>query len=395
MMAEAPQRRLASISLTLDRYLLELTFLLNIIMKKTISALLAVFGFITIFASADVTFEIAYTDEPGEGFHIRPEAQKSLEEAVALVFSWLDHDAVVKIKVESFVDPSQITLATVETNSIKDRIIPGIYHTHLARKILFNEYENDNDYDAIISVNFANEDRYAYENELGSNQSDFKSIIMHELTHALGFTSWIQEGDEDIDESACLKLVYLHYQKLETKARNNVCWKMVKKLIASGISVDWMLLNYNNDAEAFTHFDTFLVDDKGNKLIDTESFKFLREDLFELEDEDPRKTLYFPIERSEGVKLYPLNGMDASHMRETLDTDSVALMSPAISRGLAFRQWPPLESKIMQILGYKLKPYEEDSWIWKCMIDGYEDGGIRKLTMGTDGVFSKEIVEAK
>lgn len=365
---------------------------MTIIIKKTKFALLfacviSLTSSISVFA--DVSFEIIYTDEPGDGFHIRPEARKSLEEAVALVFSWLDHDAFVKIKVESFIDPDETHLAEAKANNVKEAIVPDIYHAHLARKILFNECENDLGYYARIRVNFYDEDKYAYGDRLMSNQQDFKSLIMHELTHNLGFTSWI---NDDVDfESACLELTYLYYQKLEVNAENNVCYEVVRELIDSGVSADWMLLNYNNEDESFTYFDTFLVDDQGNKVIDTENFKFLRKDLFKLEDEDPEKTLYFPVEDNGVVKLYPLNGIDASHLKQP--ADRYALMAPGLFRGVAFTQWPPLERAIMQALGYKLKPVQEGSWVWQWIGDNEGDGVIWKVTMDIDGVISKKVVE--
>lgn len=152
-------------------------------MNKLIATLVAFLSFITTSSFADIKFEIVYTDKPGEGFHIRPVAQKSLEEAVALVFSWLDHDAVVRIEVESYVDHSERTLASCGVPKLEK--IPRIYHTYLASKILLNEHENGREYDATIYVNFAHEHMFVYGDDI-ARKIDFKTVIIHELTHALG-----------------------------------------------------------------------------------------------------------------------------------------------------------------------------------------------------------------
>lgn len=326
-------------------------------MIKSTSVLLVLFlVFLTNAIFGEIKFEIVYTDELGEGFHIRPEARKAVEEAVGEVFSWLDHDGNVRIEVKSIIDPDRGVLAEAGSTHIRNAIIPGIYHTHLARKILFNEYDKDWDYDATITVNFASED-YIYEDEVSSVNYDFKAIIVHELTHALGFTSFIDKDEEDEDdfERACQEVMYLYYQGFEAEIKNNVCRETVDKVIGSGISVDWMLLNHNKESETFTYFDTFLVDNDGNKVVDTASLKFLRKDLFKLEDGDPGKTLYFPFEKEGELYLYPLNGMDAAH----LALGAGALMESEYSKGLLCRQWSDIERKIMEALGYKLKPVKK------------------------------------
>lgn len=338
-------------------------------MSKLIVVLIAFLCVFTISVFADVKFEIVYTDKPGEGFHIRPEAQKAVEEATALVFSWLDHDANVRIEVKSTIDPDADYFAKAKSHHGTEIIIPGIYHTQLARNILFAGSENDWEYDACVIVNFTKEIEFAYGDEVSNERVDFKAFFIHELTHALGFISWIEADDKEIDPGSFLEAVYLYYQGFEGEIKSSKYKEIIEKLIESGVTVDFILLNYNlinNDSEAFTYFDTFLVDDEGNKVVDTAKLQFIRQDLFKLENGNLSKTLHFLFEKDGELHAYKLNGMDASHFELQLP----AVMQHSMSWGPWVRQWAEEERKIMQALGYKLKPAKKATWVWKVIDEG-------------------------
>ena len=320
-------------------------------MKKLILIIIGLGLFVTA-AIADVRFEVVYTDEAGTGFHVRPEARKSFEEAAALVGSWLDHDADVRIEVNSVVDAEDNYLACAGSASAKVRVIPGIYKTKLARKIIFNESSGE-DYDALVMVNFYREEAYGYGDEVGSDRYDFKAIIIHELTHALGFASFIEREDEE-DENTSLESVYLYWQNLG-EAKDSKDEEFLNGILGVGVPIDDILLNWkliDSGAESLTYFDTFLMDREGNKVVDAEKMKFLRQDLFELEEGDPKRYLYFPGSAFEedGVG-YRLNGMDGSHFED----GTSMVMKHAVLPGPNLREWSNVERDIMAALGYRLK----------------------------------------
>lgn len=331
-------------------------------MKKVIVFILFSILVGGIFAFGDVKFEVVYTDEPGEGFHRYPEAKRALEEAVALVGSWLDHDAVARIKVRA-AERDIDALGRVVSLAFKDFITPGIYHTHLARKILHNEQAGNWGYDAIIEVNFVNTPLpYAYGDEVNDEEYDFKSLIIHELTHALGFISLIDEEYEENIEF--LESLYLYYRHPEREIKNSKHAEIINFLIKEEGSVELILLNYTlviNDSESFMYFDTFLVDHNGDKVVDMKTFKFLRKDIYKRDDEDLDKYLYFRINKNDThYSYYLLNGLDTSHLHYYAWRDNKVIMVPHMPLGLRPREWSEFERDIMQALGYKLKPVKED-----------------------------------
>lgn len=339
-------------------------------MKNIIISAVSLLILITTNAFSEVTFEVTYTDEdepgtgePGTGFHVRPEARQAVEEAFALVGSWLDHDTVGKIEVTSVMLPECTeALACAISNDRKETVIPGIHHTHLARKILFNENDNEWEFDAKIMVIFNDEDLFAYGDEVQSNQVDFKAIIVHELTHALGFTSWIECDEDETDIK--LEDVYRYYQGFGHTIKDTKVKELIEQCLKIGLSIDYILLNWellDSDKKAFTYFDTFLVDEDRRNVIDAEKLEFVGKYLCELKENDPKKVLHFggSILKDKGM-IYELNGMDGSHF----DKSTPTVMSSGVMFGSRTRQWHEAERRIMTDLGYKLKPAKKYTWKW-------------------------------
>lgn len=150
--------------------------------------------FKTLNLSGDVTFSFIYADQPGTGFHKRPEAQTSLKEVGQLIGShWLKHhDAHIVVKVvsqEDLIDNKNHFLANIKPFDIKNKndINLNYHHTYLAKKIILEENYNTK-FDMHLNINFNN--NYNFNNTaISYNEYDFKTILIHEFTHALGFLS--------------------------------------------------------------------------------------------------------------------------------------------------------------------------------------------------------------
>lgn len=351
-------------------------------MKKLISLIIISISATLIYA--DVKFEIYYTDQPGTGFHLYPEAKKSFEEAAALMGSWLDHDAVVNIEACSEDRGPNGVLAHTPNDYTSKIFIPGIYYHNAARKILFNQENNNNSkYDLTIVINNFHFNKFGYGDEIMPEEIDFKSTVMHEITHALGFVSSMKEqmlnknGPKDNEElRKGLNNLYLYYQNPD---ENNEYKQVMEQLIEKGLSMDEFVSNYDlimNGGEQFTFFDTLLYDTQGNRLIDIDTFQFKRPDLFELDDCNPDKNILIYFKHNGRSVRTRMNGVDASHFRAGGPAHLMRVSEPV---GPGPRKWSNIERSIMESLGYKLKKTKKTKWIWKEIDDEDKAGMSEEL----------------
>ncbi len=139
-------------------------------------------------AQAVVTFQFNYTDM---GFST--EAQQALDDAAAILGAYFDHTATVQIDVTSSNDMNGgLASAGPEfvgtfPSGFSNRGIPGT-------KILGGADANGAAADGSLDVNFFH--NWDFDDVVASNAFDFKSTIIHELAHAVGFLSGIgQTGD--------------------------------------------------------------------------------------------------------------------------------------------------------------------------------------------------------
>ncbi len=111
--------------------------------------------------NGDVQFEIEYIDEPGTGFHIRPEAKLATEEAAAELGSWLEDEGVVRLAMSS-IEGEEGVLAWVNLFNLLGDINEEkkFYHTLVEKKILMKEDGCLEDPHVLLTVNFGN--KYAY-----------------------------------------------------------------------------------------------------------------------------------------------------------------------------------------------------------------------------------------
>lgn len=155
---------------------------------KIINSVIGVFLLQTFSLFGDVTFEFIYEDKPETGFHSRPEAKAALEEVGRLIGSdWLKrHDANIVIKVSSVEEPEASYFAYYSELLGNKKNINEFHRSNAEKKIILGQ-KNENKYDVSIVVNFGHP--FSFGDEINPSQYDFKSILIHEITHALGFTS--------------------------------------------------------------------------------------------------------------------------------------------------------------------------------------------------------------
>ena len=106
---------------------------------------------------------------------------------------WLLHDAVIEMDISSF--PFDGT--AIGTAGSVGRLRPpngGFVHHLIPNKILNGQDNNGEESDGHIDIYFFGpEDTFSYQPDpdlgIADDQIDFQAVIIHELMHALGFTS--------------------------------------------------------------------------------------------------------------------------------------------------------------------------------------------------------------
>lgn len=203
---------------------------------KIIQSIIGLFLLLTLNLLGDIKFNFIYDDEPGTGFHTRPKAKADLEKVGQLIGSnWLKHhNANIVIKVLSEENDSQTYLASAISVSYLDRIKNGFHHSYLGKKILLGEQNEDKEFDAILKVNFRHS--YGFGDKIKSHQFDFKAVLIHEITHLLGFASSSKcpaSNEELLDDNLddfINKLFIYGINATQRKVDSKVFHKLVKKL---------------------------------------------------------------------------------------------------------------------------------------------------------------------
>lgn len=143
-----------------------------------------------------VSFEFNYLPGDLVGFNDPidgPTYRQALESAGNRLGSWLLHDAVIEMDISSFpFDGTAIGTA----GSVGGLRPPngGFVHHLIPNKILNGQDNNGEESDGHIDIYFFGpEDTFSYQPDpdlgIADDQIDFQAVIIHELMHALGFTS--------------------------------------------------------------------------------------------------------------------------------------------------------------------------------------------------------------
>jgi subtilisin-like proprotein convertase family protein len=143
-----------------------------------------------------VTFVFAYEGQFGTGIgfedaFLGQARRQALESSAAALGGIFSDTATITVAVKSVLDPSTSVLASAG-GYFYPTLTPDFSHHIPATKILSGVDLNGMESDALLTVN------WAWPWHLGDNpqptEMDFKSTMMHELAHAIGFLSAI-EGD--------------------------------------------------------------------------------------------------------------------------------------------------------------------------------------------------------
>jgi len=162
---------------------------------------LSILAFLLLFvlgASADVTFVFDYTGSAEFNDAVQgPARRAALESVAAELGAQLDHTATVNLMVESTNDPNGDTLASAGSEVVDASMLPfsGYVRGVVMEKILGGTDPNGAAADGSVSVNFGQP--WDFDDNVSANAFDFKSTVLHELLHALGFLCGIDNNGED------------------------------------------------------------------------------------------------------------------------------------------------------------------------------------------------------
>ena len=264
-------------------------------------------------AVAQITFQFNFNDTAGTGFNdatLGATRQAALQTAAGTLASYFTgYTRTVVIDVTSVNQPGSSTLAAAGAGffNIDNSFQRGVVQEH----ILFGTYPN-------VSLgemewNFGKS--WDYDDDVAGGSFDFKAIAMHELLHTLGFSSFINGNGTG-------------------EGSNGTTW---------------------------SHFDQFLTDTSGNRLVSTGGVyqggtiltNGVGGDVFfsgaaAMAVFGGRVPIYSP-------EIY-LAGSSLSHLDTDFFTSDAYLMEHAVAAGLATRTLSSLELAILTDLGYSVIP---------------------------------------
>ena len=149
-------------------------------------------------AAAVVTFDFQYTDAAGAGFNDpnHPEYKTALVGAGQTMGGYFAHTATVTIRVTSTNNPNSATLATAGSGLVSTNGSAGFFRTVVQAKVISNGATdlNGSQPDGELNVNLGGRFQFDANATLGVNQVDFRATIIHELTHAFGFISYLDQS---------------------------------------------------------------------------------------------------------------------------------------------------------------------------------------------------------
>jgi hypothetical protein len=275
-------------------------------------------------ASAEVRFEFDYSkstefNDPTLGQTRRA----SLEDAAFRVGSQFNHEATIQIEVTSENKPESDTLASAASNPIDaPGDFFGFFPAVVERKIKEGIDDNGAEPDGVVTVNFGVD--WDLDDQIAASQFDFKATMIHELLHAMGFSSGIFVDGTDV------------YQTIP------------------------------GDPGVWSVFDEFVSDKNGSRLIDNEFA--LNGSLWvqtSLGGSSPASGLFFAGPNSlaanggNPVGLFSPtaweDGSSGSHLDDNNPALSGFLMLSATAEGPYTRTLTDIERGILTDLGYSVK----------------------------------------
>lgn len=144
-------------------------------------------------AKALVTFQFVYTDAPNAGFNdpAHPEYKASLVRAGEIMGSFFANNATITMSVRGTSRPKSEVLASAGSSTISPMGDPGFFRTVVQEKVISsgaNDLNGDQP-DGEVDVNLGASFQFNADAPVAEGQIDFVGTMIHELTHAFGFSS--------------------------------------------------------------------------------------------------------------------------------------------------------------------------------------------------------------
>lgn len=286
-------------------------------MSTRLHALVRVFLFalLPLVAGAQVTFNFNFTDT-GTGFNDPTEGaarRGALQSAASTLGSYFsNYTATLTFNVSSY-STNDGTLASAGSG-ISGITVDGFYNTDAQKKILNGSGTGT----GTISWNFFH--NWDYDDSVAGGTYDFKSVAMHEILHALGFSSIISSTNQG----------------------------------AFG--------NPSGNTDVWSIFDQFLTDTSGTRLV-TAGAAF-NTSLSTLLANGIGSDVYFngpnafAANGNQLVRIYSPatfeNGSSLSHLDTAIYGTNNYIMTHAVTTGQSLRTLSAIEIGMLQDIGYTL-----------------------------------------
>lgn len=258
----------------------------------------------------EISFTFNFSDPAGSGFNdnaLGATRRGALQSAALTLGSYFANTGTLTLDVTSIVDVNSTTLADAGSSY---PTAPAGFYRSLAQDeaILSPGYvSNGAASDGVVNWNFG--PVWDFDDQIDPAAFDFKSTAIHELCHALGFLSLVDQGQ-------------------------------------------------NNTPKAYSEFDRFLTDSAGTPLINPTTFAFTA---------DPNvivggsiSGVRFNGPNTSNVRLFSRNpyevGSNTSHLDDDFYTTQSLLMEAATLMGPGVRTFGALEEAMFRDLGYTLVP---------------------------------------
>jgi hypothetical protein len=157
-------------------------------------------------AHAAITFQFEYGDPVGKGFKdpVYGAARQAALNTAASTFSSMfgshfNNSGTITLKATASDDPYGSTMASAGSFAAPGSS-PGFNLGEVVRTKLQNNGLdlNGNKADGVVNVNFGKLWNVDFNTPASSNENDFYTTIYHEFTHALGFSSIIEESGVEL-----------------------------------------------------------------------------------------------------------------------------------------------------------------------------------------------------
>lgn len=249
-----------------------------------------------------------------------PEAMNALQFAADKIASYIvvSQPVTLTFDVTGYSNPDSTTLASA--GSDLRGFGPGYFYSVVQNKLIRGFDSNFYLSDGVINVNFGNQ--WSFGDDVGADQYDFVSVMMHEMMHAYGFRSYLNDAG-------------------------------------------------NNNGNQWPLFDSAIVDWTGTRLIN-DSYRF--DPIFNTNLTGGNGGLYYggihAVTAYGGlVPLYAPYiwdaGSSASHLDDyTFFGPNTKLMEATADRGPRVRVLSPIEQGILQDIGYTLSAPSWSSMIF-------------------------------